>query len=118
VADVIPGLRFVEAVESNWQAHPRFAGVLIQKLITSSDTPYASANRVRVPPGCRIGFHTHENQVEMVYVLSGQAELAFSGQEKPFGPGQMVAIPAGLEHSLINRGSENVEILTIFTPPQ
>ena len=111
-------LRFTEVVETEWQNHPRFSGILMQKLLTTADTPFASTNRVRVPPGGVIGLHIHDHQVEMVYVLSGKAGLLVFGEELPFEAGQMVAIPVGREHSLINRCSDNVELLTIFTPPQ
>jgi quercetin dioxygenase-like cupin family protein len=101
-----------------WKEHPRFRGVLLKPLLTRADNPHANINVVRVPPGCAIGDHTHDTQVETIYVLAGKCLFTISGIETPFEEGQVVAAPAGVKHSLRNTGVEDVELLTIFTPPQ
>jgi quercetin dioxygenase-like cupin family protein len=101
-----------------WKEHPRFKGILLKPLLTRADNPHANINVVRVPPGCIIGAHTHEAQVETIYVLAGKSLFTISGIETPFEEGQVIAAPAGVEHSLRNNGSEVVELLTVFTPPQ
>jgi len=52
-----------------------------------------------------------------VYVLAGQTVLTLGNTDHAFNAGEIVAIPAGLEHALANTGSETVELLCIFTPP-
>ena len=100
-----------------WKEHPRFKGILIKALLTNADNPHANVNVVRVPPGCAIGFHTHGAQIETIYVLAGQSVFTIAGIETPSVAGQIIAAPAGIEHSLRNDGPEMVELLTIFTPP-
>ncbi|NTW09494.1 MAG: cupin domain-containing protein, partial [Anaerolineaceae bacterium] len=34
---------------------------------------------VRVPPGCKIGLHTHSDQIETIYVLSGISVFTIAG---------------------------------------
>ena len=77
----------------------------------------AGVNVVKVPPGGVIGRHLHVKEIETVYVLAGQSVLTLGDADYPFVAGQVVAIPAGLEHALRNTGAETVELLCIFTPP-
>lgn len=100
-----------------WAGHPRFENILMQPLITSATHDLASVARVHVPPGGVIGLHIHAREVEVVYVLSGASLLTLGDADSPFNAGQVVAIPAGLEHGLRSVGDEPVELLTIFTPP-
>jgi quercetin dioxygenase-like cupin family protein len=112
-----PTPRIVDAPITSWVDHPRFPGIRMQQLLTSQDNPGASVSRVRVPPGGVVGWHSHREQVETVYVLSGRSMLTLGAQEHPFGAGEIVAIPAALEHTLRNEGTEAVELLCFFTPP-
>jgi quercetin dioxygenase-like cupin family protein len=115
---MINSVRIAGPAGMEWVAHPRFDGILISRLLTSQDNPYASLNVVRVPPGKEIGSHTHEGQVETVFVLTGECMLTISGEVHPFKAGQVVALPSSVPHSLQNTGNQMVELLTIFTPPQ
>jgi quercetin dioxygenase-like cupin family protein len=109
--------RIASAEQATWQEHPRFKGIFINKLLTSADNDLANVNRVRVPPGGLIGIHTHPTQVETIFVLAGASHLTLGRTSTPFVKGQIVAVPAGLEHSLHNPGETDVELLTVFTPP-
>ncbi len=89
----------------------------MKALIGSADNPLAGVNLVRVPPAGVIGRHIHVREIETIYALAGQGLLALGETDHPFAAGQIVAIPAGLEHGLTNTGTETVELLCIFTPP-
>ena len=106
-----------DASEIEWAEHPRIKNVFMKTLLTSEDNPLANINLVRVPPGGEVTRHIHPKEVESIYVLSGQSTLILGDTEVPFNPGQVVAIPIGLEHGLRNDGQEAVEIITFFTPP-
>jgi quercetin dioxygenase-like cupin family protein len=100
-----------------WVEHPRFPGIDIKTLLTSGDNPFASAGLVRVHPQGIIGRHKHAEQLETVYVLAGSSVLVLGNEQFHFIQGQMISIPAGLEHSLFNEEDEPVDLLTFFTPP-
>lgn len=110
-------LRIVNISAGSWICHPRFASVLMKPLLTTLDNAFANVSIVRVPPGCQVDRHTHATQVETVYVISGQSILTLGNIETSFVAGEIVAIPIGLGHSLRNVGSNDIEVLTIFTPP-
>ena len=107
----------VNAAAIDWTEHPRFRDIGMKSLLGAADNPLAGVTLVQVPPDGVIGRHIHVNEIETVYVLAGQSVLTLGDADHPFAAGQIVAIPAGLEHALVNTGSETVELLCIFTPP-
>ena len=109
--------RIADMHAGEWQEHPRFAGITMKGVLTSADNPYASANVVQVPPGGVIGRHRHEQQIETVWIIRGDAVLTLDQTDVPMRAGQIVAIPIGLEHALRNDSETMVELLTFFTPP-
>jgi quercetin dioxygenase-like cupin family protein len=112
-----PPAQVVDGEEIAWTTHPRFADIRMKQMLTSTANPLASVSRVRVPPGGVIGWHHHATQTETVYVLSGQSTLTLGETPVAFGAGQIVAIPPTMHHTLVNKGSEPVELLCFFTPP-
>lgn len=116
--DKLPGNpKIADSNAADWVEHHRFPGIYVRKLLTAENNPLANVNEVLVPPGGLIGIHAHPKQVETVYVLAGKSLLSLSGENFPFRTGQVVAVPMGTEHSLENIGTEDVHLLTIFTPP-
>jgi quercetin dioxygenase-like cupin family protein len=109
--------RIVHAAKVEWGDHPRFAGIQMKALLTRADNEFANVSQVRVPPGCEVGWHKHATQIETVYLLAGQAILTIGEHESSMAAGSIVAIPAGHEHSLRNVGSDPIELLAFFTPP-
>jgi quercetin dioxygenase-like cupin family protein len=100
-----------------WKEHPRFKQILMKQLLTAEDNPLANVNTVLVPPGGTIGGHTHGIQVETICILAGNCILTIEDEQIPFEAGQIIAMPAGVPHSLYNPGVEDVQLLTFFTPP-
>jgi quercetin dioxygenase-like cupin family protein len=113
----MPLPRVVDFRNGEWEEHPRFPGIQIQGLLTRLDNPFANVNAVRVRSGGVIGRHRHTEQVETVLVIRGNAILTLDQTEVSITSGQIMAIPAGLEHALRNEGTTLVELLTFFTPP-
>lgn len=106
-----------DLMAGEWREHARFPGIYVKGLLTISDNPFANVNAVRVPPGGSIGRHHHTQQIETVWIISGNAVLTLDQTEVSLRDGQIIAIPIGLEHALRNEGTALVELLTFFTPP-
>jgi quercetin dioxygenase-like cupin family protein len=109
--------RVADLHAGEWREHARFPGIYMKALLTSGDNPLASVNAVRVPPEGKIDRHSHPEQLETVWVITGQAILTLDQAEVRMKAGQIIAIPAGLEHALRNDGRAVVELLAVFTPP-
>ena len=107
----------VDGLAVPWNEHPRFNNIHMKALLTSADNPLANISLVRVPVGLAVPRHLHANEVETVYLVSGQGELVMGDQRVSFNAGSVAAIPKGLEHELHNVGDEPLELLAFFTPP-
>ena len=68
-------------------------------------------------PGSTIGYHKHEGNCEMIYILSGEGKVLFDESEERVKPGIMHYCPENHSHSLINDGSEDL-IFVAVVPKQ
>lgn len=107
----------VDGDELEWESHPRFPTIAMKSLLSSRDNPLTGLNLVRVPAKGVIARHVHQEEIETVYVLSGESVLTIEDREEVFREGQAAVIPKGVEHGLRNETNHDVELLTIFTPP-
>ncbi len=64
--------------------------------------------RIRLVPGASIGLHTHEDNCEVFYFLSGHGKCLYDGQWEPAEPGTAHYCPKGHSHSLVNSGDEDL----------
>ncbi len=55
-------------------------------------------------PGSTIGYHTHETNSEIIYLLSGSGKVLINDGEERVEAGQCHYCPQGHSHSLINDG--------------
>lgn len=75
-----------------------------------------AANRImlgRLVPEASIGRHTHENNSEIGYVISGTGVAWFDGGEEPLRPGTCHYCPRGHAHGMRNDGDEDLVIFTV-----
>jgi quercetin dioxygenase-like cupin family protein len=101
----------------NWDLHPFAAGVAIKPLVTKRDHDLnVSCILVKVPTGIEIPEHTHAEQVDILYPLSGSAEMYVEGAEKfPLEPGVVIRVPIGAKHKIYNV-TEELIIYDVFHP--
>ncbi len=64
-----------------------------------------------------IPMHMHSKENHFVYIYKGRAKGTIGTVSAEVGPGQLVAIPAGVPHSFERIGDAPVEILLFSTPP-
>jgi len=76
-----------------------------------------SAGVVVLRPGNGHERHTHPDSEEILYVLSGEGEQTIADEKRSIGPGEMVYIPAGVEHSTMNDSWEPLRFLAMYGPP-
>ena len=70
-------------------------------------------------PGEEIGMETHEHGDQFFRVEGGEGEAILDGETHQLGDGDIVVIPAGVEHNIVNTsGSEALRVYTIYTPPE
>ena len=70
--------------------------------------------RLRLPAGSSIGFHRHEGEEEIFYILSGTGEVSEGGPLSAVGPGDAALTGGGGGHSISNTGTAPLEILAVI----
>ena len=86
-------------------------GEMITRMFVNEDTKIM---RGRLTPGSTIGLHTHEGDSEMIFILSGAGKVLCDGAYESLAAGSCHYCPKGHEHSLINDGTEDLEILAMI----
>lgn len=84
----------------------------------------------KIVPGCRQTFgvstiavdsrnplHYHPNCEEVLYVVSGCCEHRLDDEIVSLGPGDVVVIPPGVRHNLVNTGNEEIVCIIAFSSP-
>ncbi len=89
------------------------AGVFKYTILAETDT--GSIELLRVDGA--IPKHVHPKENHFVYIYKGRAKGTIGDVTAEVGPGQLVAIPAGVPHTLERIGDTPVEIILFSTPP-
>jgi len=69
--------------------------------------------RGTLEPGSSIGYHKHEGNCEIIYILSGTGKCLYENGEETLAAGDCHYCPDGKSHSLINGGEENLEFFAV-----
>lgn len=102
--------------EIPWSKHPTFAGVELKHILTAQQSGGDfSFHLVRIAPGCKIGGHVHEKQLEIHEVLAGKGVCINNGTELKYEPGIISIFPAGVPHEVL-AGPEGLYLFAKFMP--
>ena len=69
---------------------------------------------ITLKPGCSIGYHVHETDSELFYLIKGQALYNDNGTEYILNAGDVMICPAGTGHAIANNGQEDVELCAVI----
>ncbi len=70
-----------------------------------------------IGPGDDIGAEIHELD-QFIRVEKGAGKAVLNGSEHNLPAEHAVVIPAGVEHNIINTGSEPLKLYSIYSPPE
>ena len=88
--------------------------------ITSFATPEELNNKGRLfanitlKPGCGIGYHVHEGESELFYVMKGDVIYNDNGTECACTAGDVMICPAGSGHAIACSGEEAAEVCAVI----
>jgi mannose-6-phosphate isomerase-like protein (cupin superfamily) len=71
-----------------------------------------------IPPGGEIGEEVHDHVDQVLAFVAGQGVAILEGEESRVGPDHLVHVPAGMRHNVVNRGSVDLRLYTVYAPPQ
>ena len=69
---------------------------------------------ITLKPGCSIGYHVHEKDSELFYLMKGEAVYNDNGVVSTLHAGDVTLCPAGTGHAIANNGREDVEICAVI----
>jgi 16S rRNA (guanine966-N2)-methyltransferase len=75
-----------------------------------------SLAEARLGPGCATTPHHHAVTEEIYYILSGSADMTLGHETRPVGPGDAIAIPPGVRHTIRNTGAGELVFLCTCAP--
>ncbi len=71
-------------------------------------------SKITLEPGCSIGYHLHDKDSELFYILKGKAVYNDNGEETTVCAGDVTVCPAGSSHGIANRSEETVELIAVI----
>jgi mannose-6-phosphate isomerase-like protein (cupin superfamily) len=69
-----------------------------------------------IPAGEEIGLETHPAD-QTTFIVAGDAHIVIDGQSTKAGPNHMVVVPKGSEHNIVNKGSGELKLFSVYAPP-
>ena len=69
---------------------------------------------IKLKPGCGIGYHVHENESELFYIMKGTATYSDNGEICTLCAGDVAINTPGTGHSIKNEGNEDVELVALI----
>lgn len=70
--------------------------------------------KITLEPGCSIGFHTHDNEEEVFYIIKGTAEADDNGKIEVLNPGDTILTGNGAGHSMKCISEEALEMTAVI----
>lgn len=71
-----------------------------------------------IPPGGEIGEEVHEDTDQILTFVSGTGEALIASEARPVTQGDLVAVPAGHQHNIVNVGPNPLVLYTVYGPPE
>ena len=71
-------------------------------------------SKITLNPGCSIGFHIHDTDAELFYILKGTGEYNDNGEIKTVTAGDVTICPTGEGHGIANKSEEVLELVAVI----
>ena len=69
-----------------------------------------------IPEGEEIGAETHPAD-QTTFIVEGEASFVIDGRSTAAGVNHLVVVPKGAEHNVINKGSGELKLFSVYAPP-
>ena len=106
--DAVP---FIENIVDKSRHNPFFREVV-------STGPHAQVVVMSIPPAGEIGAETHQDVDQVLVCVGGEGVAIIEGRRTPTRAGDLVHVPAGTLHNIVNVGTVELKLYTVYAPPQ
>ena len=73
---------------------------------------------MRLAPGEDIGSEVHEDHDQFIRIEQGQARVELGNETHDVEDDWAVLVPAGVRHNVVNTGSADLKLYSLYTPPE
>lgn len=101
---------YIDNIEKITKANKNFRRVLFTG-------PHSQLVVMSLKPGEEIGLETHSSVDQFFRVDAGEGEVIMNGESTHVTDGFAIVVPAGTEHNVINTGSQDLQLYTVYSPP-
>jgi mannose-6-phosphate isomerase-like protein (cupin superfamily) len=78
--------------------------------------PHCQLVLMSLLPGEEIGMEVHPDNDQFFRFEMGQGKVIINGEETEVKDGWTAIVPAGAQHNVINTGTEDLKLYTIYSP--
>lgn len=71
-----------------------------------------------IPVGDEIGEEIHAHVDQILTVVSGSADVTLGSDTTAVVQGDLVTVPAGTRHNVVNTGALPLRLYTVYAPPE
>lgn len=71
---------------------------------------------MHIPAGGEIGEETHNDNDQVLYLVSGEGTVYLNGEASDYLEGDIVLVPAGTRHNFIASEHQPLKIITTYSP--
>jgi mannose-6-phosphate isomerase-like protein (cupin superfamily) len=108
----MPGLAFVDNIEELTLENTYYRNVAYTTPDEKMQLVFMS-----LKPNEEIGEEIHATINQFFRIEKGNGKVVYNdGKEKVIKDNDAIIIPAGMKHNIINTGSEDLKLYTIYTP--
>jgi mannose-6-phosphate isomerase-like protein (cupin superfamily) len=80
--------------------------------------PHSQLVAMSIPPKEDIGSEVHAGTDQMLFIVGGAGKAVVNNEAVEVAENDVVFVPAGSRHNLINTGQEDLRLFTIYAPPE
>ena len=70
--------------------------------------------KITLVPGAGIGYHLHDKDAELFYIMKGTGEYNDNGTIRTVTAGDVTICPTGTSHAITNRSDEVLELVAVI----
>jgi quercetin dioxygenase-like cupin family protein len=71
-------------------------------------------SKLELKPGCGIGYHVHEKETELFYIMKGTPIYNDNGTEVQVSEGDVAICAPGQGHSITNKSDSLVQVIALI----
>jgi len=90
--------------------------VVVESLLTPAEL-YEKGRlfaKITLEPGCSIGYHVHEGEMESFHIISGEAEFIDKEERVMLSPGDTTLTQSGSGHSIKSVGDAPLVLIALI----